>query len=148
MGRFAFSLTRAAAFTNSSCTPGLLDSGKEPVAAMIRNAGATFGLTALACVLVMYAGAVRADEAVTIAITIKDHTFDPAEVHAPAGKPISISVKNLDAIAAEFESDALHVEKVVPPGREVVVRVRPLEPGRYNFLDDFHRATQGVLVVP
>jgi hypothetical protein len=26
--------------------------------------------------------------------------------------------------------------------------VRPLEPGRYNFFDDFHRQTQGFLVVP
>jgi heme/copper-type cytochrome/quinol oxidase subunit 2 len=125
-----------------------LIAAKEPVVAMIGNASATFGLAVLASVFVVYADTVRADEPVTIAITIKDHQFDPAEVHAPAGKPISLSVKNLDAIAAEFESDALHVEKVVPPGREAVVRVRPLEPGRYTFFDDFHRATQGVLVVP
>jgi hypothetical protein len=26
--------------------------------------------------------------------------------------------------------------------------VRPQQPGRYNFFDDFHRETQGVLVVP
>jgi heme/copper-type cytochrome/quinol oxidase subunit 2 len=125
-----------------------LIAAEEPLAAMIGNAGATFGLAALVCVCVACVDTVRADEPVTIAITIKDHQFDPAEVHAPAGKPILISVKNLDAIAAEFESDALHVEKVVPPGREAVVRVRPLEPGRYTFFDDFHRATQGALVVP
>ncbi len=115
---------------------------------MTRNARAILGLTALASLFFACAEAVSADEPVAIAITIKDHKFDPAEVHAPAGKPIALSVKNLDAIAAEFESDALHVEKVVPPGREAVVRVRPLEPGRYDFFDDFHRATQGVLVVP
>jgi hypothetical protein len=28
------------------------------------------------------------------------------------------------------------------------VHVRPLAPGRYNFFDDFHRQTQGFLVVP
>jgi heme/copper-type cytochrome/quinol oxidase subunit 2 len=105
-------------------------------------------LAALASVFFAFADTASADEPVTIAITIKDHAFDPAEVHAPAGKPIALSIKNLDAIAAEFESDALHVEKVVPPGREAVVRVRPLEPGRYSFFDDFHRATQGVLIVP
>ncbi|MGA8652539.1 MAG: cupredoxin domain-containing protein [Xanthobacteraceae bacterium] len=115
---------------------------------MTRNAGATFGLVALAFLFISNASTVRADELVTITITIKDHQFEPAEVHAPAGKPIALSVKNLDAIAAEFESDALHVEKVIPPGREAVLRVRPLEPGRYNFFDDFHRATQGFLVVP
>jgi heme/copper-type cytochrome/quinol oxidase subunit 2 len=115
---------------------------------MTRTARAISGLAAIASVHFAHADIVRADEPVTIAITIKDHTFDPAEVHAPAGKPIALSVKNLDAIAAEFESEALHVEKVVPPGREAVVRIRPLEPGRYNFFDDFHRTTQGVLVVP
>jgi heme/copper-type cytochrome/quinol oxidase subunit 2 len=114
---------------------------------MIRNVSALFGLAVLASLFVVSAGAVRADDPVTITITIKDRKFDPAEVHAPAGKPIALSVKNLDSIAAEFESEALHVEKVVPPGREAVVRIRPLEPGRYNFFDDFHRATQGVLVV-
>jgi heme/copper-type cytochrome/quinol oxidase subunit 2 len=102
----------------------------------------------LASVFVVSAGVSRADEPVPVLIIIKDHQFEPAEVHAPAERPISITIKNLDSIAAEFESDALHVEKVVPPGREAVVRVRPLEPGRYNFFDDFHRATQGFLVVP
>ena len=120
----------------------------EPLVAMKRNVSALFGFAALASLFVMHAEAVRADDPVTITITIKDRKFDPAEVHAPAGKPIALSVKNLDSIAAEFESEALHVEKVVPPGREAVVRIRPLEPGQYNFFDDFHRATQGILVVP
>jgi heme/copper-type cytochrome/quinol oxidase subunit 2 len=113
---------------------------------MTRNARATFLL--LASFSVFGAGVGYADDPVAVSIAIKDHQFEPAEVHAPAGKPIAITIKNLDSIAAEFESDALHVEKVVPPGREAVVRVRPLEPGRYNFFDDFHRATQGFLVVP
>jgi plastocyanin len=120
----------------------------EPLVAMKRNVSALFGFAALASLFVMHAEAARADDPVTITITIKDRKFDPAEVHAPAGKPIALSVKNLDSIAAEFESEALHVEKVVPPCREAVVRIRPLEPGRYNFFDDFHRATQGILVVP
>ncbi len=102
----------------------------------------------LASMFLLSAGPGRADEPVTVSITIKDHRFEPAEVHAPAGKPIAVTVKNLDSIAAEFESDTLHVEKVIPPGREAIVHVRPLEPGRYNFFDDFHRTTQGFLVVP
>jgi hypothetical protein len=115
---------------------------------MIRNKRATFSSMLLASIFVLGVAVARADEPVMVSITIKDHQFDPAEVHAPAGKPITVTVKNLGSIAAEFESDTLHVEKVVPPGREAVVRVRPLEPGRYNFFDDFHRATQGFLVVP
>lgn len=125
----------------------LLESGdKFLLPVMTRNMRAT--LTVLAALFILTTGVARADEPVTVSIAIKDHRFEPTEVHAPAGKPIAIAIKNLDSIAVEFESDALHVEKVIPPGHEAVVRVRPLEPGRYNFFDDFHRATQGFLVVP
>ena len=124
------------------------ENGDKPAPVMTRYKHATFGSMLLACVAVLGGSVARAEEPATVSITIKDHQFEPAEIHAPAGKPLSIAVKNLDAIAAEFESDSLHVEKVIPPGREAVLHVRPLEPGRYNFFDDFHRATQGFLVVP
>ena len=55
---------------------------------------------------------------------------------------------DLGDIVFEFESSALHFEKIVPPGSEAVVHVRPQQPGRYNFFDDFHHETQGFLVVP
>ena len=84
-----------------------------------------------------------ADDAVTLSITIKDQKFDPAELHAPPGKPIAIHVKNLNPIVSEFESSDLHFEKIVPAGSEAVVYVRPQQPGRYNFYDDFHHETQG-----
>jgi plastocyanin len=115
---------------------------------MMKNAAAIASSLLLVSSVICGAASVRAEEPVTVSIAIKDHQFEPAEIHAPAGKPILIAVKNLGTIAAEFESDPLHVEKVIPPGGEATVRVRPLEPGRYNFFDDFHRATQGYLVVP
>jgi len=90
---------------------------------------------------------VRADDAVQLSITMKDHLFDPAELHAPPGKTIAIHVKNLNTIVTEFESSDLHFEKILPVGSEGVVYVRPQQPGRYNFFDDFHHETQGSLVV-
>ena len=94
------------------------------------------------------ASGARADDTVALAITIKDHKFDPAELHAPPGRTIAIQVKNLNTIVSEFESGDLHFEKIVPVGSAATVYVRPLQPGRYNFYDDFHRETHGVLVVP
>jgi plastocyanin len=94
------------------------------------------------------AGGVRADDAITVSITIKNQQFDPAELHAPPGKTVAIHVKNLNPIVSEFESSDLHFEKIVPAGAEAVVYVRPQQPGRYNFYDDFHHETQGFLVVP
>jgi plastocyanin len=102
----------------------------------------------LACALSLGADSARADDTVTLSITIKDHQFDPAEVHAPPGQTIAIHVKNLNTIVSEFESSDLHFEKIVPVGSEAVVYVRPQQPGRYNFYDDFHHETQGYLVVP
>lgn len=101
----------------------------------------------LALGLLLMAPAARAEEAVTVNISLKDHRFQPAEVHAPAGKPIVIVLKNLDSAPAEFESNMLRVEKVVTGGGTITMRIRPLEPGRYRFFDDFHPETQGYLVV-
>jgi hypothetical protein len=102
------------------------------------------------CALVLVAAirTVSADETVMLSLTLKDQKFEPVELHAPPGKPIAIRVKNLNPIASEFESSDLHFEKIVPPGTEAEVHVRPLQPGRYNFYDDFHHETQGFLIVP
>jgi hypothetical protein len=102
----------------------------------------------LSCVLALgIAAPVRAQDSVELTLSIKDHRFQPAELRAPAGKAIALQIKNLDATAAEFESKALRVEKVIGPRSEALVRIRPQKPGRYSFFDEFHPQTQGVLVV-
>jgi heme/copper-type cytochrome/quinol oxidase subunit 2 len=115
---------------------------------MRKAIGGAFVLAALLAFALAPSSAPRAEEPVTLSITIKDHQFDPAELHAPAGTPIAIRVKNLNDVASEFESSDLHFEKIVAVGKEATVYVRPQQPGRYNFYDDFHQATQGFLVVP
>jgi len=97
--------------------------------------------------LLFMASAVRAEDTVTVNISMKDHRFVPAELQAPAHKAIVIVVKNLDPAPAEFESNMLRVEKVVTGGGTITLRIRPLEPGRYRFFDDFHPSTEGYLVV-
>lgn len=83
----------------------------------------------------------------SIAISVKDHKFQPAQISGPANRALSIKVKNLDSTAMEFESVSLRVEKVIAAGSEGVVNVRALAPGRYEFFDDFHQETRGTLVV-
>jgi plastocyanin len=80
------------------------------------------------------------------AITVRDHQFVPAELTVPAGVKVELVIKNEQTTPAEFESSSLHREKVIKPGSTVSVFVGPLTPGRYEFLDDFNRATKGVLV--
>jgi hypothetical protein len=97
-----------------------------------------FGLVVLA------APALAADPPVTI--VLKDHEFAPKEVPVPAGVKVELLVQNQQTTMAEFESHSLHREKMVQPGGQISVFVGPLDPGRYEFFDDFHGATRGFLV--
>jgi hypothetical protein len=88
-----------------------------------------------------------AQQAASVSISVKNHRFQPAEIHAPANVPIELHVKNLDSTPMEFESVSLRVEKVVAGNSEGLIRLRPLGAGSYKFFDDFHQETNGVLVV-
>jgi len=84
----------------------------------------------------------------SVALSVKDRKFAPAELTIPAGKQVTLTIKNLDATAVEFESHDFKAEKIVPAGGEVVLHIGPLKPGSYGFFDDFHEdETKGTLVV-
>jgi hypothetical protein len=89
---------------------------------------------------------VNAQEAATLQISIKDHRFQPSELKAPANRPITLAVRNLDPTPEEFESRTLRVEKVVAGNSQITIQLRPLSPGRYRFYGDFNQATaQGAI---
>lgn len=82
-----------------------------------------------------------------IALHLKNHKFTPAEIHIKANMANIITVTNGDASAEEFDSKALKVEKVVAGNSSADVHLRPLAPGRYPFMGEFHSATaQGVVI--
>jgi hypothetical protein len=101
-------------------------------------------LLPVAC-LVVLAGC--GNESAGIAVTLKDHRFTPAEIHVPANQPALIVLTNQDGAAEEFDSTALKVEKVVPGHDTGNVRIRPLAPGRYPFMGEYHADTaRGVVI--
>lgn len=82
-----------------------------------------------------------------IEVRLKDHRFSPSEIHVPAGKPVILTIRNEDPTAEEFDSSALKVEKVIAGGTYGTVRLRPLGPGRYPFMGEYHQdSAQGVVV--
>ncbi len=83
----------------------------------------------------------------TFAIALKNNQFLPSEVQIPAGVKVKLVVRNDNQTASEFESNQFHREKVVGPGQEITVFVGPLDPGSYEFFDDFHPQTRGHLIV-
>lgn len=83
-----------------------------------------------------------------ISLTLKDHKFEPAEIKAPANKPIEIKLKNEDGAFEEFDSSALRTEKIVTGHGTITIKLKPLAAGRYPFEGEFHAKTaQGMLVV-
>jgi len=103
-------------------------------------------LSALALATAISAVPALADDTV-IPIKLKDHRFTPSEVHVVSGKPVWLEITNEDATADEFESGILAIEKIVPAGGHVRVRLRPLAPGRFAFMGEFHADTaQGVII--
>jgi hypothetical protein len=104
-------------------------------------------LAALCAIAVLPISPSQAQQATEIQLTYSKGQFQPSELRAPADKPITVRLKNLDAKAMEFESKSLRVEKVVAANSEGIINVRPLKPGRYEFYDDFNEKARGALVV-
>src|SRR5260370_25716803 len=87
------------------------------------------------------AAAALAADPPEIAITIEKNRFQPDEIKVKAGVPFVLVVTNKDAGPEEFESKELRIEKVIPPGKTVRIRVRALKPGAYGFIGEYHEKT-------
>src|SRR5262249_35534092 len=90
------------------------------------------------------ASAASADD---FSLTIKDHRSDPGELKFPAGKDLTLNVTNTDATAEEFESNDFDAEKVIAGGQTAVIKIGPLDPGRYEFYGEYHEdSAKGALI--
>jgi hypothetical protein len=107
---------------------------------MLLTVSLALGLLSIAGIVV------AADAPPEIPLTIDKDQFQPSEVKVKANTPFVLVVTNKGAKAAEFESKDLRVEKVVPAGKTVNVRIRALKPGTYAFFDDFNKAATGRIV--
>lgn len=105
-------------------------------------------LSALGLIMLVAAsGGAAAQDAASFEVTLKDHAFVPKELKVPAGKAFKLIVHNQDTTPAEIESKALKIEKVVAGSADIAVNVRALEPGTYEYYDEYHEdETKGTIV--
>lgn len=102
-------------------------------------------ILSLSTLLLISGGALADDNAVTF--SLGNHRFSPAEIHVKAGKPSTVTLSNDDDQAEEFDSSTLRIEKIVAGHATGTMRWRPLAPGRYPFMGEFHSDTaQGVVI--
>ncbi|MGC2458279.1 MAG: cupredoxin domain-containing protein [Gallionellaceae bacterium] len=89
--------------------------------------------------------ALAADEPPAL-LVIHNQQFDPNKLIFSAGVKMKVVIRNQDGVPAEFESYDLSREVVVPGHGEVAVYIGPLEPGTYQFFNDFNHEMQGTIV--
>jgi hypothetical protein len=102
------------------------------------------------CLLLVAApvcGAARADDAAKYRIEFNDGVFEPRRLEVPANKKLVIEVVNKGQGPAEFESKQLGKEKVIAPGGSTTLSIRALDPGEYDFFDDFHPDAKPAVLV-
>lgn len=83
--------------------------------------------------------AMASDDAVEL--TLKDHKFEPAQIHVKANEPFIIHLTNADGLPEEFESSSLGIEKVIMGGSDGTIRIDALPAGEYSFIGEFHQQT-------
>ena len=97
--------------------------------------------------LIATQAAIAGPAADLITLTIKNQAFIPQILTVKAGTPVKIMLKNEDVLPAEFESNDLGKEKVIPGGSTLPLYLEALSPGKYQFFNDFHPSSTGTLVV-
>ena len=102
------------------------------------------GLLAGAVVILAALGGAAAQTAGAppeIALTIEKNRFDSEEIRVKAGAPFVLVITNKDGAPEEFESRDLRIEKVIPAGKTLRVRMPALKPGTYGFVGEYHEKT-------
>lgn len=95
-----------------------------------------------------FCGEAGAADTVSVEITLTDGLIAPASAHVPAGARVRLVLRNAGRGPCEFESTALHVEKVLAPGASSVVVIPKARAGSHRFFDEFNPgAGEFVLVV-
>ena len=102
-------------------------------------------IVGVASLLAVGTPAHTADEP-TFAIEFKDGTVTPTRIEVPAKARFKLELTNSGKTAAEFETKSPKFEKVLAAGTKSSLVIRTLDPGEYEFFDDFHPQAKGTLV--
>jgi plastocyanin len=85
--------------------------------------------------------AIAADAPPEVALTIENNRFQPDEIRVKAGAAFVLVITNKDKGAEEFESRDLRIEKVIPGGKTIRLKMPVLKAGSYGFVGEYHEKT-------
>src|SRR5689334_6286294 len=100
------------------------------------------GSIAVAMVLAVAAALVAlpaiAADPVEIPLTLEKAKWDPDTIKVKAGTPFTLVITNKDKGPEEFDMLQPRIEKVIPAGKTVKLKMPALKPGTYPFVGEYH----------
>jgi plastocyanin len=82
-----------------------------------------------------------------IPLAIEKNRFQPETIKVKAGAPFVLIITNKDKGPEEFEMAQPRIEKVIPAGKTVRLKMPALKPGTYPFVGEFHPETAKATIV-
>ena len=104
-------------------------------------------LAAALAVLLAIAAPVRAADPAEIPLVIEKNRFEPDVIKVKAGAPFVLVITNKDKGPEELDMAQPRIEKVIPGGKTVKLRMPALKPGKYPFVGEYHSETAKATIV-
>jgi plastocyanin len=82
-----------------------------------------------------------------IPLVIEKSRFEPDVVKVKAGQAFVLVITNKDKGPEEFDMQQPRIEKVIPAGKTVRLRMPALKPGKYPFVGEYHSETAKATIV-
>jgi plastocyanin len=104
----------------------------------------------LVAVLAMAFGTVAAAAAADpaeIPLVIEKNRFQPDVIKVKAGAPFVLVITNKDKGPEELDMAQPRIEKVIPGGKTVRLKMPALKPGKYPFVGEYHSETAKATIV-
>ena len=104
---------------------------------------------ALMVVLAMAVGlvAVAAAADVEVPLVLEKNRWQPDVVKVKAGVPFVLVITNKDKGPEELDMLSPRIEKVIPAGKTVRLKMPALKPGKYPFVGEYHSETAKATIV-
>jgi plastocyanin len=104
----------------------------------------------LVAVLAMAFGTIAAAAAADpaeIPLVIEKNRFQPDVIKVKAGAPFVLVITNKDKGPEELDMAQPRIEKVIPGGKTVRLKMPALKPGKYPFVGEYHSETAKATIV-
>jgi Cupredoxin-like domain len=105
---------------------------------------------ALAAVLALVLGIaapVMAADPAEFPLVIEKNRFEPDVIKVKAGAPFVLVITNKDKGPEELDMAQPRIEKVIPGGKTVRLKMPALKPGKYPFVGEYHSETAKATIV-